>query len=172
MIAPDVLDRAEHERRLRDADCYRPPFCPGCDHFRLHVLDRRERGDGRGGVLVLLRFVCVVCSASWRVVPEFLARFLRCPWAVVEAVVLGPAEAEAAPPVSGRTARRWRARLAATALALLDVLGAAAPRSLPAQATCLDLVVAWAIEHEVVPGRRLASLAAALHALARGVRVM
>jgi hypothetical protein len=170
MIAPEVLDRAEHERRLCDADHYRPACCPGCEQARLHVLDRRERGDGEGGVLVLLRYLCTTCWATWRVVPEFLARHLRRPWSVVEAVAL-PAAAGPIAAVPERTARRWRSRLAATAMGLLEALGAAAP-SVPAPATCRDVVFAWAAAHAVPPGHRLASLAAALHALAPGVRVM
>jgi hypothetical protein len=74
-------------------------------------------------------------------------------------------------PVPERTARRWRSRLAATAMGLLEALGAAAPR-VPGPASCREVVIAWAAAHAVPPGRRLASLAAALHALAPGVRVM
>jgi hypothetical protein len=176
VIAAEVLDLAEHARRLLDSGSYCPETCGRCQHPILHVHDRRERGDGHGGVVVLMRFLCVSCLATWRVVPGFLARYLRRPWAEVEAVTIGRGPTEAprpgTPAVPARTARRWRARLAAVATELLRRLGTSAPGPLPAQATCRDLVVAWADAHALAPGRRLADLAAFLHDRCPGVRVM
>ena len=171
LLAADVQDLAEHARRLLDPGRYCPEACRRCQQGRLHVHDRRERGDGHGGAVVVLRFLCVSCLATWRVVPGFLARFLRRPWAEVEAVTLGR-DTQPHSAVPPRTARRWRARLAAAAAGLLRRLGKRAPGPLPAQPTCRDLVVAWAATHGCAPGRWLADLAAALHDRCPGVRVM
>jgi hypothetical protein len=174
VIVAEVQDPAEHARRVRDPDGYRPEQCGRCQHSILHVHDRRERGDGHGGVVVLLRFLCAACLAAWRVVPGFMARYLRRPWAEVEAATLGPEDAAppGAPAVPARTVRRWRARLAAAASDLLERLAERRPRSLPARPTRRDLVLTWATAHALRPGHRLADLAALLHQLCPGVRVM
>lgn len=174
VIIAEVQDPAEHARRVRDPDRYRPEQCRRCKHSILHVHDRRERGDGHGGVVVVLRFLCAACLAAWRVVPGFLALYLRRPWAEVEAAALGLADTAVpgAAAVPARTARRWRMRLAATAWDLLECLAEHRPSSLPARPTRRDLVQAWTSASAPRPGHRLADLAALLHHLCPGVRVM
>lgn len=176
LIVGAVTDWAAHERRCCSPDGYRPDGCPACAWRVLHVHDYRERLlDGMARVLV--RYWCAGCGATWRMLPGFAARLLRRTWAVVEATTLGAAGPRA-PHVPARTARRWRARLAAAAWALVPFLcvGAAAVatavRTLGPDATRRDLVVALAQAAGTPAGRRLATAAALLHDPQRGVRLM
>jgi hypothetical protein len=43
LIDERVTDRAEHRRRIRDPDGYRPAECPRCHHRGLHVHDHLAR---------------------------------------------------------------------------------------------------------------------------------
>jgi hypothetical protein len=110
--------------------------------------------------------------------PGFMARWLHRSWAVIEVLTLGPAPAASAPRVPPRTIRRWRARLAVAAWALVEVLLSAgtvvgtAVRALGRRASRLALVVALARDAGTPAGRRLAVAAALLHELQPGVRLM
>jgi hypothetical protein len=66
-------------------------------------------------VIRILQFLCVECTATWRVLPRFLARHLWHPWRVVERSEPGRAET---PPISERTKARWAARLASSLAAI------------------------------------------------------
>lgn len=185
VVAEDVLDPETHRQRLCDPDGYRPTLCPGCDHDRVHVHDYPERAlraEPGPSWIRIVRYICASCSAVWRILPLFLARRLWRSWPVVEhasAVDSEPAPPARLPPVPQRTIRRWSARLAAAALILTQVLATTGRESLQAvtQAVGLD-----ATRREVVdaharlmgssPGRRLAELAALLHRLAPGLRLM
>lgn len=183
LIVEDVTDRETHERRRCDPDGYRPRACPACGHDTLHVHDYPERllyaeGGRRRTPLVLVRYLCAACRATWRMMPVFVARMLWRSWAVVEAATLEPRRPAAAS-VPARTRRRWRGRLAAAALLLVGVLrehGAATVAAVAATvdtaATRLQLVQAYAAALTVAATERLASLAAVVHRLAPGVRLM
>jgi hypothetical protein len=146
------------------------------------VHDYRERvlpGDVAGsGVLVVVRYWCPGCGATWRMLPGFVARWLRRSWPVIEAATLGPASPASAPRVPARTIRRWRARLAAAAWTLAQIFQAAgaavsaAARSLGRHVTRQAVVVALAQVADTPVGLQLATAAALLHALQPGVRLM
>jgi hypothetical protein len=127
--------------------------------------------------ITLVRYLCPVCGATWRMLPLFVARMLWRSWPTVEAKTLGPAS-PSAPRVPERTVRRWRSRLATAAEALLQVLSKARDAALDAVAAAVketatrqDLVMAYA-EGTTPTGQRLARLAATIHCLAPGVRLM
>jgi len=181
LIEESVLDLASHEARMMDPAWYRPPECRcGCPTLHLHQLrERRPRGmltsDGGFAVVRVVIFLCSSCSATWRVLPGFLARCLWRTWAAVEKALLGeeqPGEAVA----PARTQQRWRARLAQAARAPAQTLaasGAALLRGV-AQAVGLDsdraaLAKAYAA---TFVGATLAALAALLHRLSPGIRLI
>ena len=125
--AEDVHDLAEHQRRLSDADEYRPSACPRCVCAAVHVHMRPERHP-RGDpllppVVVVLQFRCASeeCGATWRVLPLFLARHLWHGWRAVErAVVRGSSPVGRT--IGARTKERWRSRLASSARVLVVLL--------------------------------------------------
>jgi hypothetical protein len=131
--------------------------------------------DGGLAVIWVAVFLCARCFASWRVVPAFLARCLWRTWAAVEKAVLGketPGEAE----VPQRTQQRWRARLAQAALVPVQSLAtsSSAPLRGVAQAVGLEgsrerLVADYAA---TFAGVALTALAALLHRLSPGIRLM
>jgi hypothetical protein len=181
LIDESVRDVAEHEARMRRPASYRPDECR-CGCRRLHIHGRRERrllgstvADGGLGTVTVMVFLCAACLATWRVLPAFLARCLWRAWDVVEGVVEGrrkPGE----PEVPERTARRWRARLAQAVRVPGQVLATAGSQALRevAQAVGLDgdrwsLAAAYARRFG---GSLLAPLAAVLHRLSPGVRLM
>lgn len=180
LIAEDVSDVEEHRRRLADPDRYRPVPCPRCggDHVHVHSRpERRPRGDPLlPPVIQLLQFLCADCTATWRVLPRFLARHLWHPWRVVERSEPGKTDAL---PISERTKARWAARLESSARALVVVLAASGAAALErvAQQVGLDgsrgeLVESFAHGVMAVGGERLATLGALLHRLERGLRLM
>ena len=181
MIAEDVTDRETHERRRADPDGYRPPACPKCARERLHIHDYRERilrGEAGSPVIVVVRYWCPSCTAIWQVLPLFLARRLWRSWPVVEAAALGPPP-PSAPTVPGRTVRRWLGRLATAAVLITQVLATSGDSTLAAvaaaagiEATRAELVLVHDRESRAVPGERLSSLAALLHRLTPGLRLM
>lgn len=181
LIAESVLDVASHEARMLEHGSYRPAEC-GCGWRTLHihgVRERRPRGmvtsDGGLSVISVAVFLCARCSATWRVVPAFLARCLWRTWAAVEKAVLEreePGEAEVPP----RTKQRWRARLAQAARAPVQSLATSGEGMLRAvaQAAGLDgsrerLVDAYAA---TFAGAALTTLAALLHRLSPGIRLI
>jgi hypothetical protein len=114
VIAGDVWDREEHERRLVDPATYRP-MCPVCGRpMQGHGL--RERRPLR---LDIRRYRCRPCKAVVQVLPAFVTRNLWRTWSTVEAIVVPNGRK---PPVAERTARRWRERAMLPARAQLHVL--------------------------------------------------
>jgi hypothetical protein len=187
LIAEQVRDLGEHERRMADADSYRPVPCPTCGHATLHVHCRPERHPLREPslppVVPVLQFRCAneECSATWRVLPLFLARHLWHPWKAVERVVRPSVELRraTAPPVPETTERRWRARLASSArvlCALLMMSGGAELTGVGIQAgldaTRGELADGFDVVARGAPGERLSPLAALLDRLERGIRLM
>jgi len=183
LIIDGVDDLVEHERRLA-TDGYRPEGCPRCGR-RVHAHDRRPRvlaGEAAESTEVP-RYRCsdrAGCGAVWQVVPRMLARHLWRAWRTVEAAVIEPVQASAAKVVPARTRRRWRARLASSAALVVSVLSAGfdvgvvpQPRA-AAEPTVTrgELVVAVGRELGVAVEQRLSVLAALIHRLVPGVRVM
>lgn len=186
LIDDEVRDIETHERRVRDPDGYRPCRCPRCGHGVLHVHGYPERYPrGELGVPVIVRIVQYICAAAecgatWRVLPVFLARHLWRGWRTVERVVM-PAGVprSAAAPIPERTKQRWRSRFSASARMLVVLLAASGGPVLEALAARVgldaarsELAEAHAAVARVDPGARLAALAALLHRLERGVRLM
>ena len=119
VIAGDVWDRDEHQRRLADLESY-GPACPKCGRpMQGHGL--RERRPVREVPIDIQRYRCRPCHAVVQVLPAFVARHLWRTWETVEAVVVPP---EQRPPVvvPKRTRRRWRARASQPVRVVLHVL--------------------------------------------------
>lgn len=187
LIIEEVTDRAMHELRLSSPDGYRPSRCARCGHDVLHLHDYPERklfaepldAERPAAVVRIVRHECAACWAIWRILPTFLARRLWRSWAVVEAVTVGAPPPATQPEVSPRTQRRWRARLASSAVQLVQVLATSAQTVLEAIASTVglagarqDLVAAYATATDSPRGHKLANLAALIHRLVPGVRLM
>jgi hypothetical protein len=183
LIVEDVVEPAEHARRLCDPDGYRPARCGRCGGDRLHVHDYRERvlrAETAEPVVRIVRHRCASCSAVWRILPLFVARCLWRSWAVVErATEPAPTRSHSAPAVPPRTVRRWMQRLAAAALMAAQVLATSGEAAVCAVAEATGLagtraaLVAAFVEHlQPAHGRRLADLAALLHRLVPGSRLV
>ena len=187
LIAEDVHEVWEHERRLADLDAYRPPECRACGHPHVHAHTRPERHpQGEPGlppVVVVMQYRCASeeCGATWRILPLFLARHLWHPWSVVERAVLPDVKPapSTAPPVRARTETRWRTRLASSArtlVVLLAMSGGAAledvAKEVGLDGTRRELTVAYAARAGSEAGERLATLGALAHRLERGVRLV
>ena len=179
LIAENVIDRAEHRRRLSDPDAYRPVRCLHCDHDRLHAHDFRERRLlGQGEFETFRRYLCVSCRAVWLVLAAFMARHLHRSWAYVEAAtaeaVGKTCEAEPAAPVPARTLRRWFGRLLSSARCVVQALvtsGVALGRAAGAQCRA-ELLAEMVREGLVSAGRPMAELAGWLHRVVPGLRLM
>ena len=175
LIASEIADLETHKRLLCDPDGYRPPSCPRCDHEKLHVHDYRERilraqSDMPKTDVVRYRCASEDCGATWQVLPMVIARHLHRTWCVVEAATLGP-RTSTQPRVPPRTARRWSARLVSAARMLVSLLAICREpaveemaREVGLDATREELVVAC--------GAGLGTLAALVHTLEPGVRLM
>ena len=174
-IDTTVLDMAAHEARMKEPALYRPDQCRcGCE--RLHLHDRRDRKVRSGGgvtVVTVVIFLCAKCSATWRVLPAFLARCLWRTWALVAAVLFGLPRGAA---VAQRTRQRWRARLAQAARVPMQVFASSGDAMLRtvAQEVGLEacrqtLVKSYATE---VGAAAFPSLAELLHRLSPGIRLM
>lgn len=191
LIDEDVGDLDTHVRRVCDPDGYRPALCPRCGHGGLHVhcyRERHPRGEaGLPPVIRIVQYICTHedCGATWRIVPRFLARHLWRVWPTVErAIDLGervvtPTTPPGSVPIPARTRRRWQARLAATArvlVVLLAVSGGAVLEGLAkdvgVDATRRAFVSAHADLAGLAAGERLAPVAALVHRLERGLRLM
>ena len=187
LVAEDVTEAVTHRKRLCDPDGYRPAQCPRCGGGVLHVHDYpRRRPRGESGVreeITIVRHICAepTCEATWRILPAFLARHLWRAWPTVERAVsqAEPPPAGAATPVPRRTRRRWRARLASAAKQLVLVLAMSGGALLEALAKTVGLVAtrqalvdAYVHMSSAPIGRRLAGVAALVHRLERGVRLM
>lgn len=187
LIAEDVLDLATHGRRIVDPGGYRPAQCPRCGGQVLHVHDYpRRKPCGEPGLppeITVVRHICAdpACEATWRILPAFLARHVWRVWGTVERTVgeaRPPPEPDPAP-IPKRTERRWRARLLSSAKQLVlllatsgGVLLEAIAKRVGLEATRLTLLDVHA-QMAATPLRcRLAALAALVHRLERGIRLM
>lgn len=174
-INETVIDLAAHEAMMKDPASYRPAECR-CGCTRLHLHDRRER-QTRGAasaVVTVVIFLCAECSATWRVLPAFLARCLWRTWEVVEAALF---EGESHVPVPARTVQRWHTRLAQAALAATQALATSGDATLREvsqriglEASRVGLVEAYAAA--VGTSSLLAPLAALLQRLSPGIRLV
>ena len=179
LIAEGIVDRKAHERLVCRPDGYRPARCQRCNHAKLHVhdyLERVIRGEGTDGgqtpVVVIVRYLCALCRATWRILPQFLARQLWRSWAVVEERVLIEKPPPHRPPIPPSTLRRWKARLLMTALVLTQSLATSGSATLEVVAkevglvaTRAKLLAVYERSHPSQPGSRLANLAVLLHRL-------
>jgi hypothetical protein len=136
-------------------------------------------------VLVVLQFRCALeeCGATWRILPAFLARHVWHAWKVVERVARPASEA---PPltttgskVAARTRGRWLARLSSSARVLVAVLAISAgvvleeiAQRVGLMGTRGELIEAYVAMTAPPASERLSSLAALVHRLERGIRLM
>jgi len=188
LIGEDVTDRATHERRIRSPDGYRPTWCAACGHGVLHVHDYRERKlfaellidpNELVAVITIVRYLCAKCGAIWRILPAFIARRIWRSWSVVEAVTVGAPPPPTQPEIPERTKRRWAERLASAARQLVQILATTAAATLETIASSVglsstreELVLAYAVATSAPPNRKLSNLAALIHRLSPGVRLM
>lgn len=185
-IAEEVCDLSEHLVRLANADLYRPCECARCGHRTLHVHDRVERhpvGDASlpPAVLVLVfRCALATCGATWRILPRFLARHLWYAWRAVEQTMrpTDRSEPATAPEISESTRQRWQARLASSGRTLVVLLamagGSLGELAVEVSLSCTrgELLDAFVEHVRPSPGMQLSALAAVVHRLERGVRLM
>ncbi len=152
LIAESVGDVKEH-RRLLESGGYRPEGCPLCDRF-LHVHDQRARTlrdlSGSTTEELICRYRCRPCRAVWQVLPGFIARQLHRSWDVVQTAVSAP---ECTASEQG-TLRRWRGRLASSALVLMHALLGVGARL----GAVLNDVGAWCTRAEAVDALARAGL--------------
>lgn len=180
LIAEDVLDLDTHTRRLRSPGSYRPAKCRRCGS-RIHIHDLRPRlllADVATATEIV-RFRCAErlrCGAVWQVLPAFLARHLWRRWTVVDQALGQRPEHSEVPP---RTRRRWRARLDSAARVLVAALTTAIDSAecsvaiaVGLDATRRDLLDHYRALAPPVPGASIAMLAAAVHRLSPGLRLM
>ncbi|MFO0570159.1 MAG: hypothetical protein U0263_31235 [Polyangiaceae bacterium] len=193
-MAEGVRDLETHERLL-GMDGYRPGCCPRCGS-PVHAHEHRSRlllGEAEGSTEVVI-YRCAEhesCGAVWRVLPRFLARHLWRAWSTVERTVADRDGEEQVvpglvggngPPVSERSRLRWRARLAMSAAMVIATLATA--MDVPEMSNVVTRAGYLATRGEVigvfaqssrsppVHGQLLGELAATLHRLAPGVRLM
>lgn len=188
LIVEDVLTLEHHEKMLCTGG-YRPrEGCPKCTGY-LHIHDYRDRlllADP-ARLITVVRLLCYSCGATWQMLPAFVARHLRRSWQTVERAVErprpAPMMAEDAPPsvkkIPERTRRRWLTRLVASAALLVVTLSTAETHVLTTVAgavglggTRRELVDVHTRICRVPACQRLMQLAALLHRLAPGVRLM
>ena len=179
LIAEDVGDLATHERRLGRPDAYRPASCPRCRSV-LHMHDLRPRVLLADPAVTteVIRFRCAErerCGAVWQILPAWIARHLWRSWPVIEQAIESPERSE----VPARTRRRWRARLAGAARTVVAVMTTAPGTIYCAvamvvglEASRLEVVGSYAARMRAEPGTCLGELAAAIHRLSPGVRLM
>jgi len=188
IIVEEVHDLPAHRRRLADPCGYRPPWCLRCGGSVLHVHDYpRRKPVGEPGMppeIAIVRHICASaeCGATWRILPAFLARHLWRVWKTVERTVEVPDGVTATvAAIPEQTARRWRARLASAARQLVVLLATSGGALLEAIAKQVGLVATRAELVDVharlaatppAAGRRLADLAALVHRLERGLRLV
>lgn len=182
LIAEDVDDLETHLARLCDPDGYRPSTCQNCAHPVLHVHDYRDRlllSDPKTRAIRVIRYLCARCRATWRILPSFVTRHLWRSWRVVEAHGLDQRPPPSWPKVPKRTRRRWRARINGSALFLVQIFLATRwasiailAKGLSRDVTRKHLVTVYAAMLSLPKGRRIAALAALIHRLAPGARVM
>ncbi len=182
LIREDVVAQEEHKRLLGDVDGYRPEVCNTCKDSRLHAHDfrtRMSRNDEEAAVYVFRRFKCVGCLAIWQVLAGFMARHLHRRWNVIQSVLVGTGDLSATGSerhcdVPRRTVSRWRARLVASAAALVQALAEAGtlPRLVLAARSRSELVEAVAEACLVEARNKLGALAGWIHRVVPGLRLM
>lgn len=172
MVVREVVDAAEHERRMTDPDAYRQP-CRACLHERPHAHDVRLRRPIGEAPVQVRRYRCPHCGAVWTMLPAFLAVHLRWTWRRIEQTCTA---GESRGPVPGRTRRRWRGRLRCSARQLLTVLMTTmhAPLCRLASVVGLDATRAALLEatRGLAPIGVFAWMAGLLQSLMPGVRLM
>ena len=189
VIAEDVLDRETHRQKLLDPDDYRAYIgvCWNCGctkvyaHcFRCRILYPAQPDDEVEEAEVRLYRCCPKkgCGAVYTVLPAFVARHLWRDWQTVEDVCKGRKQA---PP---RTERRWRCRLAHSARRLLelfdttvvervkDIVSGVWGRIFPEGLTTGEFIETFRLSEVVSPGFTFARIAAWIHRVAPGVRIM
>jgi hypothetical protein len=169
LIAADVEDFSTHLARIRSLDGYRPERCPTCDHPVMHVHDYRERQCQLADappVIPIVRHCCAnpECGAQWQTLPGFLARHLHFNWPRVEDVCEGRSSLRDGRLPCEKTVRRWLGRLASSAARLVRLL-ADGGRAAPARVHTRHQLIA-------ALGTTFATVAAWIHALMPGVRLM
>lgn len=172
LIAEDVRDLEQHQRRLVDPDGYRPRRCPHCESMTLHAHDfryRHLRADPWMEVTIR-RYRCIVCQGRWQVLPLFVARWLWRSWRVV-AGALGLAACVGEVKVPKQTRRRWSERLRSSAGSLAQAFAASAAPALAELAIRVGLRGSR-IDLLQTCGEGLAPLAAQIHRLVPGLRLM
>jgi hypothetical protein len=178
----------------------RCPRC-GCHEIDAHDYPTRTLRQPQGGLVVrIIRYICrnKRCGATWRILPAFIPRHLWRSWPVVEetvntdpatqhvtrtrptqhATLAEPAQ-EPAASVPRTTARRWSARFGAAATHLVALLAANIGTALEGiakraglGATRRELTDVYTLAARSRVGHRLADLAALLHRLANGIRLV
>ncbi len=172
LIAIEVRDVERHLALVRSPDGYRPVACPTCGHTVMHAHDLRTRQCQLAGappVIPIVRHRCAhpECGAQWQTLPGFLARHLHFNWPEVEHACEGGEPHGRRP--SRRTTRRWLGRLASSAAQLVrlacDAGGEVAAKL---RAAVVEM------RSELIDALELsfAEVAALLHQLQRGVRLM
>lgn len=177
IIAEDVLDLAEHRKRLLDPDSYRPQQCRNCNHDKNHAHCFRRRclrhsDSRRPPVIVEIRlYSCASCGAVFTILPAFIARHLWRAWNTVEGVA---SRREVAPK---STMARWFSRLRSDASQLVQVFTASAQGSVVSDALVRSqprLRGAFVAALTPLLGRAsiFDRIAAWIHRLEAGVRLM
>ena len=145
LVAEDVRDLDANRRRICDPDGYRLDRCPRCGHRRAaRALLPRAASTGRAGdagAVRVAQYICAAdeCSATWRILPMFLARHLWRAWKTVERVVLPGDVPSASTPIPARTRCRWQSRLVAAARVLVVLVAASGGLVLEAVAVKVGL---------------------------------
>ena len=126
-------------------------------------------------VEAIRRYQCAEedCEAVWRILPAVIARHLHRTWETVQAATSEPTR------VSATTVRRWLGRLQLVATQLTQLLATTAEEAVLAitdrlsiACTRAELVLALARGAVLSRSRRLQQLAAWVHRLQPGVRLM
>lgn len=183
-IAEEVTDLETHRRRSCDPDGYRPPECPSCGHGVLHVHEYRDRAlladpDAAVVTIVIYRCASADCRATWRILPRFLARHLWRSWSTVHGSTAPQTPSASTPRVPERTVRRWSERLRSSARSLVQLLATSGSALLEGvvhaigiDATRTDVIAAYSSTMGVAPSQVLAALAALIHRLGPGLRLV
>jgi hypothetical protein len=179
----------------------RCPRCGGSALHRHDYVRRSPRDEHGTSALTLVRFICadLACEATWRMLPAFVARCLWRLWSTVERTTseaapsettseAAPSEAapsEAAPSkrptvtLPQRTVKRWRSRLASEAKQLVVLLATTGGvlledigKTVGLGATRSALVAVYAVAAASPSGQKLAAVAALVHRIERGIRLM
>lgn len=186
LIAEDVWTVKEHEEKAATTSGYRPEACGHCICCCLHGLGQRWRvakdESGCPGYWIR-RYLCPLCGAVWQVLPAFLARHLHRTWGgiqsrLVQGGVLQSTGRECRVRVKPSTTRRWAARLLAPAMVLVqalygsDVVGDSVLAFLGSGASRKELIEALTAVGVLEPPRKLGQLAAWIHRVVPGIRLL